>query len=130
MGPVPLLLIGLLLAVGASPGVPPRTAVAQEFADVAAAPLEQTHPAAVVPQRARDVLALIRARHGQPPPGHIGGRVFQNRERHLPPGLYREYDVNAKQPGRPRDGERIVIEQQTGHAYYSGDHYRTFAPIE
>jgi ribonuclease T1 len=127
---VPLLLIALFFGVVATPAVPPGMPVAPELASVAAAPLEQTRPAAVVPQRARDVLALIRARHGEPPPGHIGGRVFQNRERRLPPGRYREYDVNAKQPGRPRDAERIVIDQQTGQAYYSGDHYRTFVPIE
>jgi ribonuclease T1 len=130
MRAVPLLLLGLLLTVVGPYGVPPSTAVAQELAEVTAAPLEQARPAAVVPQRARDVLALIRAGHGEPPPGHVGGRVFQNRERRLPPGRYREYDVNAKQPGRPRDGERIVIEQRTGHAYYTGDHYQTFVPIE
>ncbi|MBX3303452.1 MAG: hypothetical protein KF693_14655 [Nitrospira sp.] len=28
--------------------------------------------------------------------------------------------------GRSRDAERLVIEQRTGKAYYTGDHYRTF----
>jgi ribonuclease T1 len=32
-------------------------------------------------------------------------------------------------PGRTRDAERIVIEQRSGKAYYSGDHYRTFIPL-
>ena len=62
-------------------------------------------------------------------PGYIGGRDFQNRERRLPRGRYREYDVNPKIRGRARDAERLVIEQRTGKAYYSGDHYRTFIPL-
>jgi ribonuclease T1 len=85
--------------------------------------------AAAVPQRARDTLAAIRERHGETPPGHVGGRFFQNRERRLPRGTYREYDVNPKRPGHPRDAERIVMEQKTGRAYYSGDHYQTFVPM-
>ena len=44
-------------------------------------------------------------------------------------GRYREYDVNPKIRGRSRDAERIVIEQHTGKAYYTGDHYRTFVPL-
>lgn len=55
--------------------------------------------------------------------------MFQNRERRLPPGHYREYDVNPKVRGRSRDAERIVIEQDTGRAYYTGNHYRTFIPL-
>jgi len=45
------------------------------------------------------------------------------------PGHYREYDVNPKIRGRSRDAERIVIEQDSGRAYYTGDHYRTFIPL-
>jgi hypothetical protein len=55
--------------------------------------------------------------------------VFQNRERRLPRGRYKEYDVNRKVPGRSRDAERLVIEQDTGKAYYTDDHYRTFFPL-
>jgi ribonuclease T1 len=80
-------------------------------------------------QKARDLLKAVQERHGVPPPGYLGGREFHNRERRLPRGRYREYDVNPKTRGRPRDGERIVIEQQTGKAYYTGDHYRTFVPL-
>ena len=79
--------------------------------------------------RAKAVLVEIERRGGEPPPGHVGGRVFGNRERRLPPGDYREYDVNPKLRGRPRDAERIVVEQRTGKAYYTGDHYRTFVPL-
>ena len=82
-----------------------------------------------VPQRARDVLAEIERRNGEPPPGHVGGRTFGNRERRLPRGSYREYDVNPKVPGKNRGTERIVIEQRTGKAYYTADHYQSFVPM-
>jgi hypothetical protein len=82
-----------------------------------------------VPERALAALAEIQRRGGDPPPGHVGGRSFHNRERRLPRGTYREYDVNPLRRGRPRDAERIVIEQRTGKAYYTGDHYRTFLPM-
>jgi ribonuclease T1 len=78
------------------------------------------------PQKAYDLLAKLQQRDGKPLPGYIGGREFQNRERRLPRGRYREYDVNRKVPGQSRDAERIVIEQKTGKAYYTDDHYRTF----
>jgi ribonuclease T1 len=85
--------------------------------------------AAAVPQKARDLLTRLQERDGVPLPGYVGGRDFQNRERRLPQGRYREYDVNPKIRGRSRDAERIVIEQRTGKAYYTGDHYRTFIPL-
>lgn len=81
------------------------------------------------PQKAHDLLKLLQGRNGVPLPGYVGGRDFNNRERRLPPGRYREYDVNPKIRGRARDAERIVIEQRTGKAYYTGDHYRTFIPL-
>jgi ribonuclease T1 len=81
------------------------------------------------PQKARDLLKLLQKRSGTPLPGYVGGRDFQNRERRLPRGRYREYDVNPRRQGRARDAERIVIEQRTGKAYYTGDHYRTFVPL-
>jgi ribonuclease T1 len=82
-----------------------------------------------VPQKARDLLIRLQARHGEPLPGYVGGREFRNRERRLPQGHYREYDVNPKVHGRSRDAERIVIEQDTGRAYYTGNHYRIFIPL-
>lgn len=81
------------------------------------------------PQRVKDLLEAIQQHEGKPLPGYIGGRAFQNRERRLPLGHYREYDVNPKIRGRPRDAERIVIEQNTGRAYYTDNHYRTFMPL-
>lgn len=84
---------------------------------------------ATPPEKAYDLLTQLEKRGGRPLPGYVGGRDFQNRERRLPPGRYREYDVNPKIRGRGRDAERIVIEQRTGKAYYTGDHYRTFVPL-
>lgn len=81
------------------------------------------------PQKAKDLLEAIQQHEGKALPGYIGGRAFQNRERRLPRGHYREYDVNPKIRGRPRDAERIVIEQDTGRAYYTDNHYRTFMPL-
>jgi ribonuclease T1 len=80
-------------------------------------------------QKAKDLLEAIQQHEGKALPGYIGGGAFQNRERRLPPGHYREYDVNPKIRGRSRDAERIVIEQGTGRAYYTGNHYRTFMPL-
>ena len=90
----------------------------------------QIHRVAKDPlQKAKDLLEAIQQHEGKALPGYIGGKVFQNRERRLPPGHYREYDVNPKVRGRSRDAERIVIEQDTGRAYYTGNHYRTFIPL-
>ena len=80
-------------------------------------------------QKAKDLLKAIQQLEGRALPGYIGGGTFQNRERRLPRGYYREYDVNPKIRGRSRDAERIVIEQDTGRAYYTGNHYRTFMPL-
>lgn len=102
-----------------------------------AEPLIQSPPAitqghgavSVAPLKAQDLLKRLQERGGAPLPGYIGGRDFQNRERRLPRGRYREYDVNPKIRGRSRDAERLVIEQRTGKAYYTSDHYRTFTPL-
>ncbi|ROZ99362.1 ribonuclease domain-containing protein [Gordonia sp. OPL2] len=68
-------------------------------------------------------------------PGTRGGTVFRNNERNLPVTgtdgrriTYREWDVNAKEPGRSRDAERIVTGSD-GTAWYTDDHYRTFVRI-
>jgi ribonuclease T1 len=84
---------------------------------------------ATIPESARETLKALKARHGDPLPGYVGGRAFQNREQTLPCGRYREYDVHPKVPGKNRGAERIVIDQRTGKAYYTADHYRTFIPM-
>ena len=114
---------------------PPAAVTSIQFAGPAlhdaTPPLDgQLHRAAKDPVRkAKDLLKAIRQHGGNALPGYIGGREFQNRERRLPRGHYREYDVNPKVRGRSRDAERIVIEQDTGKAYYTGNHYRTFIPL-
>jgi ribonuclease T1 len=119
----------------ASPAPP---AVAEPAPDRSAAPPAATpavrpraagHAAPAALDRARDVLAAIVERDGAPLPGYVGGREFHNRERRLPAGRYREYDVHPQVTGRDRGPERLVVEQRTGRAYYTGDHYRTFVPL-
>ena len=109
------------------PAAPPSGNVARE-APPAAPPVR---PRAESPAlaHAREMLTTIQSRDGEPLAGYVGGRAFQNRERRLPPGRYREYDVHPRVPGRDRGPERLVIEQSTGRAYYTGDHYRTFVPL-
>ncbi|QPD02857.1 MAG: hypothetical protein Nkreftii_000631 [Candidatus Nitrospira kreftii] len=92
-------------------------------------PIDVPSSLRTAPQKAYDLLQRLEERDGSPLPGYVGGREFQNRERRLPRGRYREYDVNPKIRGHSRDAERIVIEQRTGKAYYTGDHYRTFVPL-
>src|SRR5262249_37432298 len=82
-------------------------------------------PAREVPGYVLDVLAEIERRHGEPPAGYVGGRRFENRERRLPRGVYREYDVHRKVPGQDRGPERIGIEQRSGEAWDTADHHRT-----
>jgi ribonuclease T1 len=109
-------------AAGEASGSAPRTTTATT----------QAAPGSVAPavlERARDMLAAIEARGGEPLAGYVGGREFHNRERRLPAGRYREYDVERRVSGQARGPERVVIDQTTGRAYYTGDHYRTFVPL-
>lgn len=89
----------------------------------------QTAIERAAPDKAYALLERLKQRNGEPLPGYVGGKAFQNRERRLPRGRYKEYDVNPKITGRSRDAERLVIEQDTGKAYYSDDHYRTFLQL-
>jgi ribonuclease T1 len=98
----------------------------------ASAPAPSEQRAAVertAPEKAYQLLDALQRRNGEPLPGYVGGKIFQNRERRLPVGRYKEYDVNRRVPGRSRGAERLVIEQDTGRAYYTNDHYRTFLPL-
>lgn len=92
-------------------------------------PSDQSAVAGAIPLAARDTLKALEERHGDPLPGYVGGRPFLNRERILPRGRYREYDVHPKVPGKNRGAERIVIDQGSGKAYYTADHYRSFIPM-
>jgi ribonuclease T1 len=54
-------------------------------------------------------------RTGHAPPGHVGGRVFENREQRLPSGgNYHEFDVNPKIAGRNRGAERLIVDLDRG----------------
>ncbi len=68
--------------------------------------------------------------HHQAPDGYVGGRIFQNREKHLPTkttkGLrikYQEWDVHPQRAGTNRGPERLVTGDD-GSAWYTSDHYR------
>jgi guanyl-specific ribonuclease Sa len=82
-----------------------------------------------------ETLAYIH-KHGEAPPGYVGGRRFGNYGRggeeklpvRDPQGRrieYREWDIHPRTPGRNRGPERIVTGND-GRAWYTGDHYRTF----
>jgi RHS repeat-associated protein len=82
-----------------------------------------------------DVLGYVDSHGGEPPPGYVGGRTFENAEGGLPasdsdgnPITYREYDVHPGEPGPNRGVERIVVGSD-GSAYFTNDHYTTFTRI-
>ena len=116
---------------------PPRTELARPHDDrTGDAGARPTAPPALrapadPPPEAYEVLALIA--RGGPFPYRQDGGVFQNRERRLPArprGYYREYTVPT--PGSPDRGPRRIV---TGgdppiEQFYTGDHYRSFRPIE
>ncbi len=82
---------------------------------------------ASVPQKALNVLQIVRST-GQPPDGYVGGRTFENREGRLPAGGdYREFDVDPH--NGQRNAERLIVEWTTKKAWYTGDHYQTFIPL-
>jgi guanyl-specific ribonuclease Sa len=94
--------------------------------------------AAGIPDKVTNVLRQI-DEHNAAPAGYEGGRVFHNAgrdgERALPrvddegrPISYREWDVNPKVPGVNRGAERLVTGSD-GSAYYTDDHYRSFAKV-
>ncbi|HUQ78392.1 MAG TPA: ribonuclease domain-containing protein [Patescibacteria group bacterium] len=81
-----------------------------------------------LPVEARSALELIAA--DGPFPYDQDGSPFQNRERLLPirpAGTYREYTVET--PGSPDRGARRIVIASTGEAYWTPDHYASFARI-
>ena len=83
-----------------------------------------------VPQQAVSVLNEVKAT-GHAPQGFVGGRRFQNREARLPSaGNYREYDVSPGRSGVSRGAQRIVVDHDSGRAWYTSDHYKTFTEIK
>ncbi len=85
-------------------------------------------PVQRLPEEARAALARIEANGPFPYPQD--GRIFANRERHLPVrarGYYREYSVET--PGARDRGARRIVSGNGGEFYYTDDHYRSFKRI-
>lgn len=91
-----------------------------------------------IPRAAKETLAFVR-RHGEAPPGQVGGRRFGNYgsggEQKLPVVdarghriHYQEWDIHPKLPGRNRGPERLVTGSD-GRAWYTADHYCTFTEM-
>jgi ribonuclease T1 len=113
-----------LFACGPQPA-PPRAALP--------APIQAPAQAAIPPY-VRETLGYIR-QHGYAPPGFVGGRVFGNYEGALPRYNarrkrieYREWDVRPRAEGLNRGAERLVTGSD-GRAWYTADHYRSFAEV-
>ncbi|TQF66116.1 ribonuclease N [Rhodococcus spelaei] len=104
------------------------------------APPQTAGPRGVVPAAvtAAAVATLAKIDAGTWPdsanaPGTKGGDTWQNREGRLPRTdsagksiAYREWDVNPKIRGETRDAERIITGSD-GSAWYTADHYTSFA---
>jgi RHS repeat-associated protein len=86
--------------------------------------------AKAIPAKALRTLDTAR-KTGSAPPGQTGGRMFKNHEGRLPSnGRYREYDVDpTPAAGGRRNAERIVVDEVSGRAWYTNDHYKTFREI-
>lgn len=68
---------------------------------------------------------------GGPFPHDEDGRVFGNREGHLPAersGYYREYTVGT--PGSRDRGARRIVTGADGELYYTADHYASFVVVD
>jgi len=109
--------------------VAPQSATTAGSSSPNSSPAATSDPSAEagVPQKAVDVLKIVRTT-GQPPDGYVGGRVFENRENRLPAdGDYREFDVDPH--NGQRNAERLIVEWKTKKAWYTGDHYQTFTEL-
>lgn len=125
LGLVPPAVEGLTYA---APKLAPSAA--SSGADVGAANRPpSTYPVPIGPgnQKAWTVLNRVDEK-GAPLPGYKGGSVFGNNKDALPPGQYREWDLDPKVPGVDRNAERIVTGAD-GSAYYTGDHYISFVML-
>ena len=84
-----------------------------------------------IPQKAYDTYDYVVSHNGAPPKGYKGGAAFSNDGRGgtqvLPTseGPFREYDVDPRLPGIPRNAERIVIGSRNA-GWYTADHYKSF----
>lgn len=114
-----LILIAIFVGVRAEPAGPGASAAPDGMATITRSAL---------PPEARATLDLIA--DGGPFPYEQDGSTFQNRERLLPvrpAGTYREYTVRT--PGSADRGPRRLVIATTGEAYWTADHYASFARI-
>jgi len=123
------LLTGLLLGLVVCARLNAGTSLAEPLIQSPPAVTQDHGAASMAPLKAQDLLKRLQERDGAPLPGYIGGREFQNRERRLPRGNYREYDVNPKIRGHSRDAERLVREQHTGNFYNAAAPYQIYTPL-
>ncbi len=96
---------------------------------------DNTQTAPKVPTYVLETLQFIR-RNGHAPEEYVGGREFQNKEKHLPAKndqnkriRYSEWDVHPKVKGQNRGPERLVTGSDHS-AYFTKDHYKTFLKID
>ncbi len=96
---------------------------------------DNTQNISKAPSYVLEVLQFIR-RNGHAPEGFVGGREFQNKEKHLPAKAadnkrirYSEWDVHPKVKGQNRGPERLVTGSDHS-AYYTPDHYKNFLKID
>jgi hypothetical protein len=77
----------------------------------------------VIPQKAYDIYNYVMSHNFAAKKYYPGNTVFENNKQQLPPGDYREYDLDPRPPtGTPRGLERIVVEIPSGKAWYSPNH--------
>lgn len=91
---------------------------------------ENSGKSVVIPKKAYEVLEFAQNNNGAAKVGYES-KKFKNHEKRLPPGNYKEYDVDPrpKEAGQTRNAERIVVEQNSGKAFYTNDHYASFTPM-
>lgn len=87
-----------------------------------------------IPHEAIEVLHYVREHH-EAPNNYVGGREFKNRERRLQQRTaqgtyihYQEWDIYPKIKNKNRGPERLITGDDES-AWYTGDHYQTFIPI-
>ena len=137
------LLAAVLALAACGPAAPAWDASGPRASTGSAQPAARTPSAGAVRSPARDPLAAIpageraevrdelaRIQAGGPFLHRRDGIVFANREGRLPPepaGYYHEYTVET--PGAADRGARRLIVGRGGEAFYSHDHYRSFAAL-